>query len=151
MESQKFTHVAILLAHASSKIFHPPIYISTYPCPCTIYHPIPQPRAYGPMIVTAPSRRANRNEQPRRRDPTPRRDITPRRTASPPRPPVVADNAALPEPPKSFAPYKALSPMPTPAPYDQFSDPWNEPTPVVDRPASFGRPKAPPTAAPIQQ
>ena len=49
--------------------------------------PIPQPEAYGDMIVTATSRRSNLNEQPRKgRATTPRRHVSPRRHVTPPRP-----------------------------------------------------------------
>ena len=53
--------------------------------------PIPQPETYGDMIVTAPSRRANlNNEQPRKtRTSTPHRHNTPKRTVTPPRPVVI--------------------------------------------------------------
>ena len=46
------------------------------------HKPIPAPRPYGDMIVTATSRRANLNEQPRKRDTTPHRATTPRRSSS---------------------------------------------------------------------
>ena len=49
------------------------------------HSPIPQPEAYGQMLVTATSYRANLNEQPRRRATTPRRHSSPRRQVSPPR------------------------------------------------------------------
>ena len=52
--------------------------------------PIPQPEAYGDMIVTATSRRSNLNEQPRKgRATTPRRHASPRRHVTPPRPVVI--------------------------------------------------------------
>ncbi len=70
--------------------------------------PIPQPGAYGDMIVTTTSRRANHNEQPRRRDNTPRRDPTPRRAKSRRRHMSLRSSVqqCRPGPPRVFAPFK---------------------------------------------
>ncbi len=93
------------------------------------HRPIPAPRPYGDMIVTATSRRANLNEQPRRRDATPRRATTPRRSPSrprhgSPRPRPQQDN------PSGMPPRKA-PPVPPPVaePCGVTRDPWATPTP----------------------
>eukprot|EP00434_Breviolum_minutum_P029661 symbB.v1.2.026219.t1/scaffold2601.1/size77851/4 len=92
----------------------------------TYYHkfrwfaPIPQPEAYGEMMVTAPSRRANdRNEQPRRgRASTPRRHPTPRRTVTPTRPVVIRVDA-----PPAPAPATPTHPWLSPE-QNWEEDPW---------------------------
>ena len=86
--------------------------------------PIPAPMPYGDMIVTATSRRANHNEQPRRRDVTPRRSHAHRRSPSRTRkaPPVT---------PPVAEPYDhTIDPWATPVP-----DPAPMPTPVPARPS----------------
>ena len=93
------------------------------------HKPIPAPRPYGDMIVTATSRRANLNEQPRRRDTTPRRPHTPRRSPSRPR-----HGSPRPRPhqdhPVGMPPRKAPPVAPPVAePYDVTRDPWATPTP----------------------
>ena len=96
------------------------------------HRPIPAPRPYGDMIVTATSRRANLNEQPRRRDATPRRATTPRRSPSRPR-----HGSPRPRPqqdhPVGMPPRKA-PPVPPPVaePYDVTRDHWAAPTPYPD-------------------
>ena len=96
------------------------------------HKPIPAPRPYGDMIVTATSRRANLNEQPRRRDTTPRRATTSRRSPSRPR-----HGSPRPRPqqdhPVGMPPRKA-PPVPPPVaePYDVTRDPWAAPTPYPD-------------------
>ena len=92
----------------------------------TYYHkfrwfaPIPQPEAYGDMMVTAPSRRANaHNEQPRRgRASTPRRHQTPRRTVTPTRPVVIRVDA-----PPAPAPATPTHPWLSPE-QNWEEDPW---------------------------
>ena len=96
------------------------------------HKPIPAPRPYGDMIVTATSRRANLNEQPRRRDTTPRRANTPRRSPSRPR-----HGSPRPRPhqdhPASTPPRKAPPVAPPVAePYDVTRDPWATPTPYPE-------------------
>ena len=92
----------------------------------TYYHkfrwfaPIPQPEAYGDMMVTAPSRRANNlNEQPRRgRASTPRRNQTPRRPVTPSRPVVIRVDA-----PPAPAPATPTHPWLSPE-QNWEEDPW---------------------------
>ena len=96
------------------------------------HKPIPAPRPYGDMIVTATSRRANLNEQPRRRDTTPRRPHTPRRSPSRPR-----HGSPRPRPhqdhPVGMPPRKAPPVAPPVAePYDVTRDPWATPTPYPE-------------------
>lgn len=96
---------------------------------------IPQPRAYGDMVVTATSRRANHNEQPKKRDTTPRRGNTPRRAPSrrrhaSPRPaPASASTSA--GPPRVFAPFQQPPVPPPTTTYDSVNDAWAEPTPEI--------------------
>ncbi len=89
------------------------------------YKPIPVPRAYGDMIVTATSRRANLNEQPRKRYTTPRRATTPRRSSSRMR-------------------YGSPVPPPHQQSYDEHNDPWAAPTPEAAKPVPHARHKAAP-------
>eukprot|EP00434_Breviolum_minutum_P042986 symbB.v1.2.038286.t1/scaffold5908.1/size22520/2 len=92
----------------------------------TYYHkfrwfaPIPQPEAYGDMMVTAPSRRANNlNEQPRRgRASTPHRNQTPRRPVTPSRPVVIRVDA-----PPAPAPATPTHPWLSPE-QNWEEDPW---------------------------
>ena len=96
------------------------------------HKPIPAPRPYGDMIVTATSRRANLNEQPRRRDTTPRRPHTPRISPSRPR-----HGSPRPRPhqdhPVGMPPRKAPPVAPPVAePYDVTRDPWATPTPYPE-------------------
>ena len=70
------------------------------------HSPIPQPEAYGQMLVTATSYPANLNEPPRRRGTTPRRHTSPRRQVTPTRRPatrVPDSKPRAPSPPTSEA------------------------------------------------
>lgn len=60
------------------------------------HSPIPQPEAYGQMLVTATSYPANLNEPPRRRGTTPRRHTSPRRQVTPTRRPAQIPNRGHP-------------------------------------------------------
>ena len=103
------------------------------------HRPIPAPRPYGDMIITATSRRANHNEQPRRRDTTPRRAHSQRRSPSRPRP-------RSPSPRQATWTRKAPPPAtPVAEPYDPGLDPWATPTPDPEpTPAQMPTRPAPP-------
>ena len=103
------------------------------------HRPIPAPRPYGDMIITATSRRANYNEQPRRRDTTPRRAHSQRRSPSRPRP-------RSPSPRQATWTRKAPPPAtPVAEPYDPGLDPWATPTPDPEpTPAQMPTRPAPP-------
>ena len=94
------------------------------------YSPIPQPEAYGQMMVTAQSFRPNLNPQPGRRDVTPRRHTSPRRARTPnrrasparqrsPTRPAPTPKPRAPTPPRTTA-------WPEPEPHGQGDDPWNQ-------------------------
>ena len=107
--------------------------------------PIPQPETYGDMIVTAPSRRANlNNEQPRKtRTSTPRRHNTPKRTVTPPRPVVIWVDA-----PPAPAPATPTHPWLTPEP-NWEEDPWTRAEREhAEQQEARAKAKAPPPPAP---
>lgn len=80
--------------------------------------PIPQPEAYGDMMVTATSRRANFNEQPRKgRATTPRRHTSPRRNTTPTRKCVIRVDD-----PRQTVPSTQRQPWLAPEPVGE--DPW---------------------------
>ena len=103
------------------------------------HKPIPAPRPYGDMIITATSRRANHNEQPRRRDATPRRSHSHRRSPSRPR-------QRSPSPRPATWTRKAPPPAaPVAEPYDPGLDPWATPIPDPEpTPAQMPTRPAPP-------
>ena len=96
----------------------------------------PAPRAYGDMIVTATSRRANLNEQPRKRDTTPRRTTTPRRSSSRVRYGSPRPSSRQPEENPPWIPPTKAPPVPPPPQqkYDESNDPWAAPIPGTDQP-----------------